>query len=414
MLLKGQRGFVLQIISEKIDQARSVCFSLVLPLGVIDEDNTKMGLTHLIEHICFRRAEDMEQKEIFHFCEQRGVDIYASTGKNYLKFSFTARSDVFDDIIHLFSKMFYGLTYLEDDLIAEKRVIVAEMAEHGQTNADIIVNNFWRNRNYAYRILGIEESLNQITLEDVLTYKKRLTSADGMVLLLGNFTEEQHEFIQETFSGNQVFPRKKESIQDERRNSVIGFVKDKFNEIDVHYTFHVKLSKTERKNEILSMELLESVLFFGGTAYIMESLRERLGYVYEIESKVMIIENEAVLWFSASTKVENVCEFVSEIERLLDEFVWNERNFSYITAFSCDNVEMLHDNLEDYAARWVDNYIAFGEVVSPQAKAEMIKNLSLEDLNNFYQKLLQEKRVYFFGNVKLRRKSALRKILQKN
>ena len=74
----------MNIADKKLPHAHSVFFSLVLPVGAVREEEEKAGITHLIEHLCFRRTQTLGQREIYRFFEQRGANVNAVTGKNFL------------------------------------------------------------------------------------------------------------------------------------------------------------------------------------------------------------------------------------------------------------------------------------------------------------------------------------------
>jgi hypothetical protein len=141
-------------------------------------------------------------------------------------------------------------------------------------------------------------------------------------------------------------------------------------------------------------------------------MREKLGYIYEIFSKVEIIENEAVLLFKLKINKKNLHSAILELEDALSKFIFDSNYFSYIKAFFCDNINILYDNIQEYLEQWVSNYIIFGENISPNEQVEKILTLPLTMYNDIYQKMVNNRRVYLFGNISSKERKELVNLLE--
>lgn len=415
----------MNIADKKLPHAHSVFFSLVLPVGAVREEEEKAGITHLIEHLCFRRTQTLGQREIYRFFEQRGANVNAVTGKNFLWFYFSAGSDVFEEVLRLFYDMFHVTAYTIEDVKAEKKIITGEAEGFEKTNDSIILDSLWSDAAFSKSVLGSVESLNNISLSDVSEYKKELLSLSGTVFLCGNFTAAQRALTEKLFGGDAV-PRSVsapsasvpppvlaetacESARKKERNIV--FVRDKYKLCDVYYAFTLSLpaAERERTQEILCLQMLESALFEGNTAYITAALREEFG-IYNVDSRLECLGNEAVFLFSFKAENSNICAVTEKLERLLREFVFDARYYEYIKAFYCDNVGMLCDDPQIYAENWTDNYILFGEPMTPEEKAEKIARIPSESSQAVYRKMLQTKKSWFFGKISFGQRRKLHKL----
>lgn len=415
----------MNIADKKLPHAHSVFFSLVLPVGAVREEEEKAGITHLIEHLCFRRTQTLGQREIYRFFEQRGANVNAVTGKNFLWFYFSAGSDVFEEVLRLFYDMFHVTAYTIEDVKAEKKIITGEAEGFEKTNDSIILDSLWSDAAFSKSVLGSVESLNNISLSDVSEYKKELLSLSGTVFLCGSFTAAQRALTEELFGGDAVAPPVSapsasvpppvlaetacESARKKERNIV--FVRDKYKLCDVYYAFTLSLQAAERERtqEILCLQMLESALFEGNTAYITAALREEFG-IYNVDSRLECLGNEAVFLFSFKAENSNICAVTEKLERLLREFVFDARYYEYIKAFYCDNVGMLCDDPQIYAENWTDNYILFGEPMTPEEKAEKIARIPSESSQAVYRKMLQTKKSWFFGKISFGQRRKLRKL----
>lgn len=408
-----ERGKRMRMIFEKDNTVRSIAFSLLFPVGSIYETKQNAGLTHLVEHLLFRGIG--QPMDLYDFCERRGVYIHAKTGKNFLEISFFCRKEILIETVELIHKMLHCFSYTETDLSTEKKIILAELSEQEIGNHAVIMNRLWKNGKFANDILGNEKSLRGITLSKIIRFKKKMLSLDGAIFLFGNFDDEQREYIQALFSQELPLLQGKSNLSTDsaqKPRKEIKFICDDYDDCDVYYAFPMIFPKEQKQVGLLCMQMLQSVLFHGDTAYIKEYLREKQGAVYDVFSRLEIIENEAVLLFRIKTQRDELCSTVSTVERLLREFVFNERFLSYIKAFFCDNLELAYDNFKEYVSLWIDRYVTFGDSVSPKEQAEILKAVSLEEYNNVYRKMLKNKCFYCFGNMSKSDEARIRKLLK--
>lgn len=339
--------------------------------------------------------------------------INAITGKNFLWFYFKARPSVFDDIVKLFHKMVYDIDYKEADLTIEKSIIKAEIDEYEPTNAAVIIDRLWNNRKYANKILGSIESLESLSLEDVIQFKKKILKINGTVFLFGNYSNEQYNLTKNLFQTNNYRANIKDSPIKKNFNTKneVKFIYDEYDKCDVYYAFGFHFTDADKQESILCLQMINSVLFQGDAAYITATLRERFGYVYEIDSRLEILKNEAILMFNLRVNKAFIYETIYELENLLKSFIFNDKYHKYIKAFFCENIEMLYDNFDSYVEQCIENFIIFGEPLYPEEKAREINKIPLSTYNSNYEKLIKNKSVYIFGNVSSAQRSALSALL---
>ena len=405
----------MQIIVDRKENSYSVAFALVFLTGSIQEPNNKSGITHLIEHMAFRKAKDKTQAEIYDYLERLGVKVDACTGRNFIKFSFVCRTDVFDKVLNLFHDMLYEFDYTESELKAEKAVVAAEIQERASTNRQIIIDETWLNKSYSKSILGTDKSLRRITLADLIDYKKKLLATDGAAFLIGNVGDAEYDSVKKLF-GDLGTSRAEYSVADTERSRKSGrvkFIDDEYDLIDIYYAAHLRLSDKQRERDIVCLQMLNSALFQGDAAYVKGSVRERMGLIYEVDSTVRIIGNEAVMLFSLQVDKNKVVQCIETLERELNEFVYDEKYHAYIKAYFCDNVIMLQDNIKEKAEQYVYNYIDFGKAVSPERYGELVKSISFDEYNEVYKRLMSDRNVYVFGDVSGSQKRAIRKLCVK-
>ncbi len=388
----------MKIVNEK-RICNTVHFSIVFPTGATSDPIGKCGLTHLIEHLSFRKAKGLNQSQIYSLCESMGVKINAKTGKNYLAYSFSCRKECFCTIVKLLADMINEFDYTEKDLALEKSIISHEIDVGYVDLINEEINKRWNNSFYSNNILGTHDTLNDISLQDVINHKKEVLKAESTIVIVGDYLNSDIDtvnqlFLQkETAQSGKTLPK----MSDLSVSKKVCFEKSKGQFVDICYSFHIT---AENLNDAIAVNVLDNALLRGDKAYITERLREELGYVYEIDSDYSVIGNEIAWAFSLTVEKQISIDAIKQIELLIKAFVLEEQYFGFVKAFYCDNIPMLMDDLNYMFTFTRDSFALFGETLTPQIFSERVKSISLQEYNSVYKRLLASKQITISGDVK--------------
>ena len=391
----------MQIYKKHYHYLNSISFSVVFPVGAIHEPDELNGITHLIEHLSFKRSNDLNYTQICDICESNAVFLNGTTRANSLEFSFVCRKEVFSKIISVLAGMLECCEYSDDDLRIEKQVIRNEiLIMGGNTNSEIIENRNWKNRTFGQHVLGSVETLDNITKEQVLEYKKKIINSSPKVILVGNYSNNDLALVESLFSrfGDHVQMQVKEDVLlvDDGQ---ITFIKDGYDDVDVYYAYHYELSKENRDAELVCLSNLNNILFRGNTAYYFDIVRNNNGLLYEISSRLVVIENEAILIFWFNSQRDKVYEIMSLIKEGLENFVVDERNYRYQQAYVCDDLVVLQDDISSYTENVSELSILFKRLMSPEEYKDLFLTVDFAEHNKLFKALMRSQKIYIFGKL---------------
>lgn len=398
-------------ITDKNEALHSLGFALIFHCGAINENTSLGGVTHLIEHLCYKGEKG---EEFASFCEQNGVYVRGETGKDFLNFNFVCRPCVFNNVITFFHKMLYNLNYSSEEFALEKSIVCAEIAEKEPLNSQIIIDRQWQNKNFSNCILGNKERILNLSLTALINFKKQLLASEKSILLVGNYSEEQRDLVYNLFNEESHYKlaiKQQKSLNASQKNEV-KFIVDNYENCDLYYALRFDISQTNRIKEILCLQVINSALFQGDCAYIKQVLREKNGLIYDVYSELNVISDEAILLFHLTTASKDLPNLIQKLENALEEFVLNDKYLVFVKAFFCDNSIMLKDNFKEYFNEYIANAIYFKQNISPLESAQMISDLSAEEANLIYRKLLLNKNVYLFGNLSYLKRKQIKELLK--
>ena len=120
----------------------SVTIGLYIKAGLMYEKNGVFGISHLLEHLFFRRLSDLEQKELYFLTESIGADLKGITYRDCICFSMTVASKYFKDAMVIFEKFFDLYEWTDEDIAKEKKVHIERLSKE---DIELIKNEMKQN-----------------------------------------------------------------------------------------------------------------------------------------------------------------------------------------------------------------------------------------------------------------------------
>ena len=185
---------------------------LIVNAGSFSDPENKEGLAHYLEHMAFNGSKNFPGNSVIDELEKIGISwgqhnnawtsfdytgyqLSSPADDDSLKLSFTVLRDVAD-----------GLNLNADQWQGEKGVIQAERRARSLTQGQRIwqqvVNHEYPASPYTRPVVGTEESIDSLTVEDARLFYKQWYQPDNMLLLVSGSrsVEDISRFLQQYFS----------------------------------------------------------------------------------------------------------------------------------------------------------------------------------------------------------------------
>lgn len=199
----------LRVITEKIQDVRSIAFGVWIDVGSRDEQSDENGLTHFIEHMLFKGTKNRTAQKIASSLESLGGSLNAFTSREQTCFHALVLDDHLEDAVDVISDILTSSTITPTNIEREKLVIIEEIREVNDTPSDhiheIFSNCFWRDQPMGWPIMGTEEKVHKFNRRKVKNYMDRHYCAENIVVAAaGNVS---HRKLVELIKGKLDFPK---------------------------------------------------------------------------------------------------------------------------------------------------------------------------------------------------------------
>ncbi len=302
----------LTFISYPIQHAKSVEMGLYIKAGSRYETKSNNGITHLLEHIHFRQLGDMSQEVIYQETECMGSSLRGTTYKDMVNFHMKVRPKYLEKSLLFFEKILTTFNWTNEQLESEKKIVFNEIYEKEDEQELQLISDetIWQEHSLSQPILGDEQTIKRISLEELVNYKKEIFCKENMVFVItGAIKDDDIKSITKQFGRIPIADNKRTFIdknvvekQFQRTPNIVMKKYSSWSLLDVQLSFDVNL-KLVKENEIL---FLNSIIGGGDGSRLQKEMREKMGLVYDIYSYVEIYDDVAVLSIFFSIEKKNL------------------------------------------------------------------------------------------------------------
>ncbi|MBQ4544942.1 MAG: insulinase family protein [Oscillospiraceae bacterium] len=360
-----ENGITLRICDTK--NSDSVCLLLKLSGGAAWESASNKGITHLVEHLCFRRSRNMTQREFYYKIERCGGYLRGATYRDCVIFEITVLKKHLSETVNILRGMFDENGWTYEDIRREKQVVLRQLENSGDITAKQLFYDFFCKSRAGECILGTQHKMLSFTKAEILNQKALLFNpCNAELIVTGNITSEDVQLVEAVFSN--ILSATKNCLHEITPSRFLSRTKKDFHDYEedsdrsiIAISFDVDTETVSR----LSAELLHCTLGQGLLSPFSMRLREELGILAEIESGCEFYNFGGIMYFifevcknDSNVLKEELQKIFSEQKTKLDKYAFecakasfSERELSvselaYILAFNDDIVSH-----EEYIAR---------------------------------------------------------------
>ncbi|MDR2407309.1 MAG: insulinase family protein [Bacteroidales bacterium] len=300
----------IRIIHKQVASAISHA-GVIVNTGTRDENPDEAGIAHFIEHVIFKGTHKRNTYQVLSYLENVGGDMNAYTTKEETFFYTSALNEYFPRCMELLADILFNSTFNPKDIEKEKEVVKEEIKSYKDSPAELIFDEFenliFHNHPLGTNILGTPKSIKKINKRKIELFIDRTYNTNQMVIaVVGNIrfdycvrviekyfldiTPNERSFQRLPFSSSNDVRHEKIKMHTNQAHAVIGKALPNYD---------------ERKNQVAT--LLNNI--FGGqglNSRLNLAIREKNGYVYNIESTYSALSDTGLLSIYTGADCKNM------------------------------------------------------------------------------------------------------------
>ena len=283
------------IIAVKNAHLHKINIGFYFKAGVIYENKQINGITHLLEHLFFRKLGNMKQKELYYNINKMGAVFKGTTYADFIRLDISVSPEYFKQAYNILIAVLNDFSWTEEEIFGEKQVVLKQI-EFSSTSFEKYADNlYFSHTNKALPIMGTEKSIGNISDEIIAEWKNKIFQVSNLCCVLtGAFTDMDFMYAKHLLESvpPKAFkmPRKHTIIPKNfcsRDESDDNILESEWDISDILVSFDVN---RQYINEY-EADLLSSILGEGDGSALSMALRENTAFTDEVFSYVDVYKN---------------------------------------------------------------------------------------------------------------------------
>ncbi len=305
-------------------------FTIGFNAGANCEENSELGIAHVVEHMLFKGTTSRGEYQINKLCDETFGFCNAMTNYPYVVYYGTTLDEDFEKGFEIYSDIIVNPTFPVEGFKEEIDVICAELKEWKDDSSkfceDSMLYNGFNKRRIKNLIIGTEESIRSITLGRIKNfYHKHYTLDNCVVSVISSLSLECVSDIVEKYlcSLNNELVNTENNIKEkqgytyENNNPGTYFqYRDDLQGAKIQYCFPIH---DLNRREISSLKLFSLVFGEGTSSILYDEIRTKRGLVYDISSNIKNETGIKLFTIALGTSCENINKTIEIINNQIEE-----------------------------------------------------------------------------------------------
>lgn len=387
----------LRVIHKPSNRNVSYC-GFFINAGTRDERADEFGMAHFVEHMLFKGTAKRKSHHIINRMENVGGELNAYTNKEETVIYSAFLEEDLERAMELLTDLTFNSQYPQHELEKEREVIIDEIHSYEDSPSELIFDEFenlvFDSSELGHNILGDEESLATFDSYKVSQFTDRHYIFSNMVFFsVGKTDFKRIQKLSEKYLSHIVSREKTTSriIPHEVLSKRVTMEKDTSQAHVVIGGQSYNLHNDKRKALLLLNNLLGGP---GMNSRLNISLREKKGYVYNVESSITNYTDTGLFAIYFGSDQKNAEKCISLIHRELRKLRDISLTSSQLHAAKkqlIGQIGIASDNQESTAIALGKSYLHYNSFDSLEDIFRQINGVSSSEILEVANEILDER-----------------------
>ncbi len=336
--------------------------------------------------------------------EDRAIELSVNVGNETLVFSIDALKEQFAFALQKLIELLQDPNYTQETLnkIKTKRLgVLARKADDNDYLANINLKELlFANTPLALPRLGTIESIKTISLDDIKKFIESHLKKNSLIVVVGgDFGNEEAKEIAKKVAA--ILPKGKVQELPKFQTNATPKTKEIFKETKQAYIYFGAPYNMDfsNKKEYVIGKLASFILGGGGFgSRLMEEVRVKRGLAYSAYSRFIVNKTNSYFFGYLQTKVESQKEAIKVVKEVIEQFLQKgvtKEELESAKRFFIGSEPLRNETLSQRVGRAFREYYDGLGLGFSKEQLEIIKNITLDEINNFIKKHQEIKNLSF-------------------
>ena len=357
-----------RIATALMPHLRGVNVGVWAEVGGRHEGKNESGVAHFLEHLLFKGTSTHSARELTCAVEGVGGYLNAFTTEDHTCYYAKADAEHFGRLAEVLLEMYLDSQFPENELERERGVIREEILSlkdvPSQWTEDLLSESLWPNHPLGRPLTGTLQSVERITREDLLRFsRKHYTGRNTIFTVAGPVPHE--EVLRQVERSLKRLPKGSPSRAVSALSSatVVRVEEEDTEQAHLALGFH---TCSRIAPERFALRMLSVMLGENMSSRLFQTLRERYGYCYSVQSSVVALAEAGALCIYTDVDPAKLEKSLSAIRRECGRFTLREpgkRDLQLAAQYAIGQTRVALVSATQQAGWMAESLMALGRVV---------------------------------------------------
>ncbi len=365
---------------------------VMVEAGTKYETEKTNGLSHFLEHMCFKGTTNRGSKAIAYEIETLGAETNAFTWYDYTGYYIKGASRHASKFLEIVSDVFLHSTFPKEEIEKERGVICGEIDMYQdipqRQAGSALQSSLYGKQPAGMTVLGPKENILRFSQKDFIAYyKKHYTAGATSVVVVGNVSHE--DIVRQVKQLFKELP--KQSAQKKKplakkigdKNVVLSKKTDQS-----HLALGIKLPPAEHA-DMPALAVASCILGSGMGSRLFLRLREEMGAGYYVRASLTAFDDGSDLSIVTGTEPSRVKEVIAaifeEIQKLQHDAI-TDSDMDRAKEYMVGGLYMGHEATDEIAYSLGDYEILHLPLKTLEQREKTIRAVTAKDIQRVAQK----------------------------
>ncbi len=180
----------LQLSSYQLPHLHSLEMGVYFKGGSLYENRSNQGISHLLEHLCFRNLNGIGMEKLYRRLDAMGTELIGTTYQESVVFNLRAVPRFFDSAFDIMLRLFAPGKWTDDEIAAEKQVVLRQIENWDEDFLNSMDSRYWRTNAGSFPGMGTMESVSRMSSALIHQWKRKIfRPSNACFVLTGNFSD---------------------------------------------------------------------------------------------------------------------------------------------------------------------------------------------------------------------------------
>lgn len=362
--------------------------------GLRDEKRAEIGLTHLLEHLLFKRTSGKSTLEIAAAIDDFGGDVNAFTDADSLCLYGAVPSGRIFKLLQFLAEVTKDSAFTARDLELEKEVIRQEIQESDDDPGSVAYQSFsecfWPHSTLGCPVFGTAATVSGFTERDVWRRRDELLAGNRLIVAaVGNIDADS--FVAEVAANFSHLPAGR-PVSFPPEATAHGWRKVERPVGQIYFTLGTAWPDL-KSDKFYDAVVAAGILGSGMSSRLFQLLREEHGLAYDIGAEVNAFDNTGALVIDGIVDPSTLGQALNLVRGELSALSLgrlSDEEIARTVQMNIAQLEMERDSAKGRLWRLVESEQTFGEYRSSAREIDRFRQVSTRTVGEFLQRWLAQ------------------------